>query len=64
MGLGKPWEPNKDDIIFGISRIGGLIERFDDVLGNSHILEFPTAEMRDAFKDNFKNEIEICKELL
>ena len=64
MGLGKPWEPNKDDIIFGISRIGGLIERFDDVLGNSHILEFPTEEMRDAFYENFKNEIEICKELL
>ena len=63
-GLEKPWEPNKDDIIFGISRIGGLIERFDDVLGNSHILEFPTEEMRDAFYENFKEEIESCKELL
>ena len=64
LGLGKPWEPNKDNIIFGVSRIGGLIESFDDVLGNSHILEFPSAEMRDAFYENFKVEIEACKELL
>ena len=28
------------------------------------ILAFPTAEMRDAFYENFKKEIEICKELL
>ena len=45
-------------------RIGGLIERFDDVLGKSHILEFPAAEMRDAFKENFDSDIEICKEFL
>ena len=64
MGLNRPWGPNKDDIIFGISRIGGLIERFDDVLGNSHILEFPTEEIRDAFYENFKELIEQCKELL
>ena len=28
------------------------------------ILAFPTEEMRDAFYENFKKEIEICKELL
>ena len=28
------------------------------------ILAFPTAEMRDAFYDNFKDLIESCKELL
>lgn len=64
MGLGKPWEPSKNNTIFGISRIGGLIERFDYVLGKSHILEFPTEEMRDAFYENFKELIEQCKELL
>lgn len=30
----------------------------------NHILAFPTAEMRDAFYENFKDLIEICKELL
>ena len=30
----------------------------------NRILVFPTEEMRDAFYENFKNEIEICKELL
>ena len=29
-----------------------------------HFLTFPTAEMRDAFHENFKDLIEICKELL
>ena len=28
------------------------------------ILTFPTEEMRDAFYENFKSEIELCKELL
>ena len=31
---------------------------------NCYILEFPTAEMRDAFKENFDPDIEFCKELL
>ena len=30
----------------------------------NRILAFPTEEMRDAFYENFKSEIEICKELL
>ena len=29
-----------------------------------HILTFPTSEMRDAFYENFKEQIEQCKELL
>ena len=66
MGLGKPWEPdwrkegyiiyrNQDDIISGY-RPAGFTEH--------HIFEFPTPEMRDAFKENFNPDIEICKELL
>ena len=66
MGLGKPWEPDYkkeryvihryiDEIVKGY-RQAGLMEHF--------ILEFPTEEMRDAFYENFKNEIEQCKELL
>ena len=65
-GLGKPWEPdwreeryiiyrNQDDIIGGY-RKAGYVEH--------HIFEFPTKEMRDAFKGNFKSEIESCKEFL
>ena len=66
IGLGKPWEPDwkdgdthkfnihviKDEIRCGV----GLVK--------SDLLSFPTVEMRDAFYDNFKKEIEICKELL
>ena len=66
MGLDKPWEPdwrkeryiiyrNQDDIIGGY-REAGCVEH--------HILAFPTAEMRDAFHENFGPDIENCKEFL
>lgn len=66
MGLGKLWEPDYkkeryvisryiDEIVRGY-RQAGCIEHF--------IFEFPTAEMRDAFNENFKELIEECKELL
>ena len=63
MGLGKPWEPG-DNKVFGIIRQHGKIQKYNDFVGGSTILEFPTLEMRDAFYENFKEEIEICKELL
>ena len=68
MGLGKPWDSkygcgewgywlgydiNENKIYCQDSRI--LLNRF---------LLFPTAEMRDAFYENFKELIESCKELL
>ena len=62
MGMGKPWEPTMETVY--------CISRNDNVIkcsyrgGKSNILEFPTAEMRDAFYENFKELIEICKELL
>ena len=61
-GLGKPWEPTTETVY--------CISRSDNVIkcsyrgGKSNILEFPTEEMRDAFYENFKEEIESCKELL
>ena len=65
-GLGKPWEPDYTkeryiiykwiDEIFKGYKAGGFGERF--------ILEFPTKEMRDAFKKNFDPDIEFCKEFL
>ena len=62
MGLGKPWEPTMETVY--------CISRNDNVIkcsyrgGKSNILEFPTLEMRDAFYENFKSDIKICKELL
>ena len=64
MGLGKPWEPDyryKDEYYsiyyngFGIIQCNSF---------QAHVFIFPTEEMRDAFYENFKEEIEICKELL
>ena len=63
MGLGKPWEPG-DNKVFGIIRQHGKIQKYNDFVGGSIILEFPTEEMRDAFYEAFKEDIEYCKELL
>ena len=65
-GLGKPWEPdwrekryviyrNQDDIIGGYREAGCVVH---------HIFEFPTKEMRDAFRENFGSDVEFCKEFL
>lgn len=68
-GLGKPWEPNWH---------GGSLYLFyynpqRDEFAKAHYSQggsansafiFPTAEMRDAFYENFKELIEECKELL
>ena len=66
MGLGKPWEPDwQDDTThkFIIHTIKDKIHCGVSLVKN-HLLAFPTEEMRDAFYENFKSEIESCKELL
>jgi hypothetical protein len=64
MGLGKPWKPNcHGENKYTIEYYDGIIINHKAFLDN-RILAFPTAEMRDAFKENFKELIEICKELL
>ena len=65
MGLGKPWKPDWIDGEWKrcVSYSGNCIE-FDQYKYKHHILAFPTAEMRDAFYENFKELIEMCKELL
>ena len=67
MGLEKPWELSIGTPIYYIyyNRTVGTIKNdyADDIQGNI-ILAFPTEEMRDAFKENFDPDIEICKELL
>ena len=66
MGLGKPWEPDwksLDPQYIILYQYGGIDKAETHGEGN-YILTFPTEEMRDAFYENFKEEIEICKELL
>lgn len=67
MGLGKPWEPDYD---YNSPPKYIISCYFGDIIKEKYCgqynrpLSFPTAEMRDAFYENFKKEIEICKELL
>ena len=67
MELRKPWKPENPTkhYIFTIETCG------DDIIKNAitskwrnRILVFPTEEMRDAFYENFKELIEMCKEFL
>lgn len=68
MGLGKPWEPNWEENDGGyrycIRNLSNKIVLSNEWLGENYILSFPTEEMRDAFYENFKDLIELCKELL
>ena len=65
MGLDKPWEPDDGTDIYNIYRLKNTIHTGGaSWSGNCNILEFPTAEMRDAFYEAFKELIEECKELL
>ena len=64
MGLEKPWKNNDCEIVYGICRDRGNIVKRDDYFGATHAFEFPIREMRDAFYENFKDLIKICKELL
>ncbi len=65
MGLDKSWEPNWTTFE-GMPAIFRF--RYNivcDSIKNQHcLLVFPTEEMRDAYKENFDNDIEICKEFL
>ena len=66
MGLGKPWEP---DWMNNLQNKHYISTEWDEIKINfnsttNKVLAFPTEEMRDAFYENFKKEIEICKELL
>ena len=65
MGLGKPWEPYWNDNYQKKWTINFYQNEINLTNGpNVHfVLAFPTEEMRDAFYENFKSEIESCKEL-
>ena len=66
MGLGKPWETDwiyQESPKYCIANVEGQVKNAERYIINT-ILSFPTEEMRDAFYENFKEEIESCKELL
>ena len=65
MGLGKPWEPdwNTSEPKYVIAYTSCGIEKQWETT-YCKVFVFPTAEMRDAFYENFKELIEQCKELL
>lgn len=66
MGLGKPWEmdPHKPCYFIAYLRTGGIIKKLCGCVNGNANFAFPTAEMRDAFKENFDLDIEKCKLLL
>ncbi len=69
MGLGKPWGPDwKGDswrqLKYCITVNGdGEIERRTTQF-DRRIFAFPTEEMMNAFYENFKDKLEICKEFI
>ena len=66
MGLWKPWTPDWKDNYEKKWTINFYQNEINLTNGpNVHfVLAFPTEEMRDAFYENFKDLIKICKELL
>ena len=68
MGLGKLWKPdftNDDEERYGIyTAANKVVKDFCGVGDVNTILTFPTEEMRDAFFNAFREDIEKCKELL
>ena len=65
MGLDGPWEPDWNNVsdkycIYFVSGDAWL----EKCQTRQCLFAFPTAEMRDAFKENFDTDLEICKELL
>lgn len=65
MGLDKPWKPdwNEETDKFTISNKCNKIY-LNNTAWYAEVLSFPTAEMRDAFYDNFKDLIKSCMEML
>ena len=65
MNLGKPWEP-EDENTFSIfyDRLTDEISRQDGYNGANSTFEFPTAEIRDQFHDNFGPDLEKIKKIL
>lgn len=66
LSLGKPWRPDWEntDRKWSIYNYRGSIKWDYFTIIDRQILVFPTDEMRNAFYENFKDLIEVCKDLL
>lgn len=65
MGLDKPWKPDlENEELYCIQNYNNQIVKSKTNTAFNKVLIFPTAEMRDAFYEHFKDLIEQCKELL
>ncbi len=67
MGLDKLWKPYNGQESCKkhvIQTVYDKVTCLDTWCQTRNILEFPTAEIRDSFYENFKELIELCKELL
>jgi hypothetical protein len=66
MGLSGSWKPDFASCKskYAITYYNNVVSRYSEVDYDSTILVFPTEEMRDAFYEAFKEDIEYCKELL
>ena len=67
MGLGKSWELSIGKPFYYIyynRQLDCIKKDYADDIQSNVILAFPTAEMRDAFYEAFKELIDKCKELL
>jgi hypothetical protein len=66
MGWSEPWKPDWKslDEKYNIYNYRGVISHDCFTVIDRCVLVFPTAEMRDAFYENFKSLIEECKGLL
>lgn len=66
LGLEKSWEPDWEttDRKWSIYNYRGSIKWDYFTVVDRQILVFPTEEMRNAFYENFKDLIEMCKDLL
>jgi hypothetical protein len=66
MKLNSRWTPDYEDLNttkFCITTSRDKVIKVESSRQN-YVLVFPTEEMRDAFYENFKEKIEICKEFL
>jgi hypothetical protein len=65
MGLGKPWEPDwcSQTTKYTLRNNANKIIK-EKRTHDSYVLAFPTEEMRDAFFNAFREDIEKCKELI
>ena len=68
--MADDWKPDYDSGVnkYGFICMNGVVQESNPTTNwerhLNKVLDFPTAEMRDAFKENFDPDIEFCKELL